>query len=182
MSTVELDDHLDDGTAARHREGAELVGECRWVFEPVTPRPRQTDRDVGRVVQIDAWIGAVPQRDAAAEDLTGAPVRAGAARVDGDPRARAGSTELARPLGQDAARVGLKVARGLWQRDPARAAGTTERDNESADLSDPHGGTLASGDAELRRRTRDDENVMRVQRMFAADQCAGTRLQVDREQ
>jgi hypothetical protein len=74
------------------------------------------------------------------------------------------------------------VTRGLRQGDPPRAAGTTERDDESADLSDPHGGTLASSGAELRRRTRDDENVMRVQRMFAAVQCAGTRLPVGREQ
>ncbi|MCW2864161.1 MAG: hypothetical protein JWP48_5869 [Actinoallomurus sp.] len=182
MSTVELNDHPDDGTVARHREGAGFVGECRRVFEPVTARPRQTDRDVGRIVQIDAWVGAVPQWDAAAQDLAGAPVRAGMARVECDPRARAGRPELARPLGQDAARVGLEVARGLRQGDPPRAAGTTERDNESADLSDPHGGTLASSDAELWRRTRDDENVMRVQRMFAADQCAGTRLPVGREQ
>jgi hypothetical protein len=182
MSTVELNDHPDDGTVARHREGAGLVGECRRVFEPVTPRPRQADRDIGRIVQIDAWVGAVPQRNAAAQDLTGAPVRAGMARVEDDLRARAGRAELARPLGQDAARVGLEVARGLRQRGPARAAGTTERDDESADLSDPHGGTLASGTAELRRRTRDDENVMWVRRTFAADQCAGKRLPVGREQ
>jgi hypothetical protein len=182
MATVESNDHPDDGTVARHREGAGFVGECRRVFEPVTARPRQTDRDIGRIVQIDAWVGAVPQRDAAAQDLTGAAVRAGVARVEDDLRARAGRAELARPLAQDAARVGLEVACGLRQRDPARAAGTTERDNESADLSDPHGGTLASSGAELRRRTRDDENVMRVQGMFTADQCAGTRLQVGREQ
>jgi hypothetical protein len=155
MSTVKLNDHSDDGTVARHREGTELVRECRWVFEPIAARPREADRDIGRIVQIDAWIGAVAQRDGAAQDLTGPALRAGTAVVEEDLRPRAGHAELARPLGQDAARVGLEPAGGLRQRRAAGAAGA-EHENESADLPDPHRGTLAGTGAELRRHAQGD--------------------------
>jgi len=137
MSTVEQNDQSHDRTLARHREGTEFVRECRWVFEPITARPRQSDRDIGRIVQIDAWIGSVAQRDGAAQDLTGPAVPARTPVVDEDPRAGAGGAELARPLGQDAARVGLEASGGLWQRRSASAAGA-EHEDERADLRDPH--------------------------------------------
>lgn len=137
MATVEPYDHSHDRALARHREGTELVRECRWVFEPITARPRQSDRDIGRIVQIDAWIGSLPQRDGAAQDLTGPAVAARMAVVEDDQRARARRTQLARPLGQDAARVGFEEAGGLRQGRTPGAAGA-EHENDRADLRDPH--------------------------------------------
>ena len=137
MATVEPNDHSHDRALARHREGTELVRECRWVFEPITARPRQSDRDIGRIVQIDAWIGPSPQRDGAAQDLTGPAVPARMAVVEDDQRARSGHAEPARPLGQDAVRVGLEPAGGLRQGGTPRAAGA-EHENDRADLRDPH--------------------------------------------
>lgn len=108
MSTVELNDHTDDRTVARHREGTDSAPECRRVFEPVTAGPRESDRHIGRTVQIDAWIGPMTQRDASVQDLTGTAVSARAAVVDVDPGTRAGNAELSRPLGQDAAGIRLE--------------------------------------------------------------------------
>lgn len=137
MSTVELNDHSHDGALTRHREGTESARECRWEFEPITACPRQSDRDIGRIVQIDAWIGTAPQRDGAAQDLTGPAVPARMTVVEDDQRARAGRTQPARPLGQDAARVRFEPGGGLWK---GRAAGATgaEEEDEYADLRDPH--------------------------------------------
>lgn len=155
MSAVKPNDHPHDRALARHREAAEPVRECRWVFEPVAAGPRESDRHIGRVVQIDAWIGSPAQGDGAAEDLAGPAVPARAAVVEDDPRASLGWAEPARPLGQDAARVGLQPVGGLRQSGPAGAAGG-EHENERADLPDPHGGTLAPTSAELRRLTQGD--------------------------
>lgn len=155
MSAVELDDHSHDGVFAHHRESAELARDCRRVFEPITPRPRQSDRDIGRIVQIDAWVGPLTQRDGAAQELAGPAVPARVTVVEDDPEARAGRTELPRPSGQDAPRVGLEPAGRLGQRRTACAAGA-ERDNECADLGDLHGRTLASTGTELRRLTQGD--------------------------
>jgi hypothetical protein len=159
MATVELDDHSQSGVFARHREGTEPVPECRWVFEPVTTRPRESDRDIGRIVQIDAWIGPLTQRDGALEDLPRLATRTRATAVDEDAGARAGGAEPSCPLGQDPARVGLEPVGGLRQGRPA-CAGGAEHENECADLRDPHGGTLARTDTELRRLTHGDGNVM----------------------
>jgi len=134
---MDLNDHSHDGVVARHREGTEPAGECRRVFEPVAPSPRESDRHIGRIVQIDAWIGSAAQWDGTAQYLAGPAVSARVPVVDGDARARAGHAQLARPVGQDAARVGLEPSGGLRQRRPAGTAGP-EQENERADLRDPH--------------------------------------------
>lgn len=164
MSTVELNDHPHNGSVARHREGTELARECRRVFEPITASPRESDRHIGRIVQIDAWIGSAAQRDGAAQNLTGPAVSTRVPVIEVDAGASAGRTQLSRPFGQDAARVGLEPAGGLRQRRAAGAGGAeqeTGHENERADLRDPHGGTLASSWIELGRLTQGDGNVMR---------------------
>jgi hypothetical protein len=153
MSAVELDDHSYDGAFARHRESTELARDCRRVFEPITPRPRQSDRDIGRIVQIDAWIGPMTQGDGAAQEPAGPAVPARMTVVEDDPGTRAGRAELSRSLGQDAAGVGLEPAGRLGQRHAVCAAGA-ECENECADLGDLHGRTLASTGTELRRLTQ----------------------------
>jgi hypothetical protein len=62
MSTVEPNDHPGDGALARHREAGETVRDCRWASAPVAARPREAGRDIGRIVQIDDWIGLVADR------------------------------------------------------------------------------------------------------------------------
>ena len=67
---MELNDHPYDEPVARHREGregTEPVRECRWAPAPVAASPRESDRHIGRIVQIDAWIGPVSPRLGAAE-------------------------------------------------------------------------------------------------------------------
>ena len=137
VSAVDLNDHPYDGVVARHREGMESPGECRRVFEPVTASPRESDRHIGRIVQIDAWIGSAAQWDGAAQHLAGPAVSARVPVVEGDARAGAGRAQLSRPIGQDAARVGLEPSGGLRQSRPAGTAGA-EHENERADLRDPH--------------------------------------------
>ena len=155
MSAVELDDHSHDGAFARHRESTELARDCRRVFEPITPRPRQSDRDIGRIVQIDAWVGPLTQRDGAAQEPAGPAVPARMTVVEDDPGTRAGRAELSRAIGKDVASVGLEPAGRLRQRRAACAAGA-ERENECADRGDLHGRTLASTGTELRRLTHGD--------------------------
>lgn len=65
MSTMEPNDHPGDGALARHREGRETVRDCRWAFGPVAARPREAGRDLGRIAQIDAWIGLGAEREGA---------------------------------------------------------------------------------------------------------------------
>ncbi|GLY89395.1 hypothetical protein [Actinoallomurus iriomotensis] len=65
MFTVKPNHQPGDGALARHREGAEPVRECRWTPGPVAARPREAGRDVGRVVQLDAWIGPAAELDGA---------------------------------------------------------------------------------------------------------------------
>ena len=155
MSAVESNDHSHDGAFARHRESTELARDCRRVFEPIAPRPRQSDRDIGRIVQIDAWIGPLTQRDGAAQEPPGPAVPTRVTIVEDDPGARAGRAELARAIGQDVASVGLEPVGRLGQRRAACAAGA-ERENECADRGDLHGRTLASTGAEQRRLTQGD--------------------------
>jgi hypothetical protein len=155
MSAMELDDHSHDGTLARHRESTELARDCRRVFEPITPRPRQSDRDIGRIIQIDAWVGSLPQRDGSAQEPAGPAAPARMTIVEDDPGTRAGRADLPRAFGQDVAGVGLEPVGRLGQRRAACAAGA-ERENECADLGDPHGRTLASTGTELRRLTQGD--------------------------
>lgn len=156
---MELNDHPDDGAIARHREGTQPVRECRWTLEPVTPGPRESDRHIGRIVQIDAWIGSAAQWDGAAEDLTGPAAPARPPVEEGDLWARTGRTQAASPLGQDAARVGIEAPGGLRQARSTGAAGP-EHENDQIDPPDHHGRTLASGGPDLGRLTQSDENVM----------------------
>lgn len=107
------------------------------MFEPVAPSPRESDRHIGRIVQIDAWIGSAAKWDGAAQHLAGPAVSTRVPVVEGDARTGAGHAQLARPVGEDAARVGLEPSGGLRQRRSAGTAGA-EQENERADLRDPH--------------------------------------------
>ena len=137
MSTVEPHDQPNDGALTGHREGTEPVRECRWAFEPVAARPRETDRHIGRVVQIDAWIGTAAERDDASQDLTGPAVPTRTPGVEDDPRPRARRAEPARALGQDAARVAAEPAGGLRQRGSAGTS-RTQCEDERAHPQDAH--------------------------------------------
>jgi hypothetical protein len=65
MSTVEPNDQPGDGVLGRHHEGTETVRDCPWGSGPVAARPREAGRDIGRIVQIDEWIGLAADRDGA---------------------------------------------------------------------------------------------------------------------
>ncbi|MFB9833602.1 hypothetical protein [Actinoallomurus acaciae] len=65
MSTVEPSDHPGDGALTRHYEGTETVRDCRWASGTSAARPREAGRDIGRIVQIDAWIGFGTEREGA---------------------------------------------------------------------------------------------------------------------
>ncbi|WP_329252844.1 hypothetical protein OG417_09655 [Actinoallomurus sp. NBC_01490] len=66
MSTVEPNDHPGDGALARHREAGETIRDCRSASAPVAARPREAGRDIGRIAQIDEWIGLAAERGGAA--------------------------------------------------------------------------------------------------------------------
>lgn len=152
-SAAEFDDEAYIRSAMRHRESTEFAREYRWALQPITTRPREPQRDVGRVVHVGARIGSVAQGHGAAPDLPRPASGARATSVEQDPGAGAWDAEPAGAVEQHASRVGLKTSGRLRQ---CRPVSTTGENRECADQQDPHGGTIARDASELRRLAQGD--------------------------